>query len=145
MGSNPAEPLPGGLAQRSFLAAWFDPDAPLAPLVAEPDRFLPALIRAMRFEMQQFGGEPWYAAVLAELQALPRFRLYWALVEREAAPVSAARALTPVRLTIPGAGRLQFQLSAEQFIRDARFRAIYLFPADPATMRRCAAWAARGD
>ncbi len=145
LGSSPTEPLPGHLAERSFLAAWFDLTAPLAPLVAEPDRFLPALIRAMRYEMQQFGNESWYAAVLAELQSLPRFRLYWALVEREAAPVSAARALTPVRLAIPGIGRLQFQLSAEQFIRDARFRAIYLFPADPATMRRCATWAARGD
>jgi transcriptional regulator with XRE-family HTH domain len=141
LGVAPDAPLPGRLAERSFLAAWFDPDAPLAPLVAEPERFLPALIRAMRYEMQAFGGEPWYATVLAELQALPRFRQHWAAVEREPPPVSAARALTPVRLLVPSAGLLQFQLSSETFIRDARFRAIYLFPADPETMRQCAAWA----
>ncbi len=142
LGVAPDAPLPGRLAERSFLGAWFDPSAPLAPLVAEPDRFLPALIRAMRYEGQAFGGESWYAAVLAELQSLPRFSHYWAVVEREPPPASAARALTPVRLQIPGAGLLQFQLSSETFIRDARFRAIYLFPADPDTMRQCAAWAA---
>lgn len=145
LGVAPDAPLPGRLAARSFLGAWFDPDAPLAPLVAEPERFLPALIRAMRYEMQAFGGEPWYATVLAELLALPRFSHHWAVVEREPPPVSAARALTPVRLLVPGAGLLQFQLSSETFIRDARFRAIYLFPADPGTMRQCAAWAAPPD
>lgn len=142
LGVAPGAPLPGRLAGRSFLGAWFDPDAPLAPLVAEPERFLPALIRAMRYEMQLFGAEPWYTDLLAELQALPRFRHYWGVVEREPPPASAARALTPVRLAIPGVGLLQFQLSSEPFIRDARFRAIYLFPADPDTMRHCAAWAA---
>ncbi|MFN8537587.1 MAG: hypothetical protein U0232_08950 [Thermomicrobiales bacterium] len=144
-GVAPDAQLPGKLAERSFLGAWFDAGAPLAPLVAEPERFLPALIRAMRYEMQAFGGEAWYATVLAELLALPRFAHYWAVVEREPPPVSAARALTPVRLKIPGAGLLQFQLSSETFIRDARFRAIYLFPADPDTMRQCAAWAGSSE
>ena len=66
-------------------------------------------------------------------------------MEREPALVSAARALVPVRLAVPGAGLLQFRLSSEPFARDARFRVIYYFPADPATMRRCAAWAAHPD
>jgi len=145
LGVAPDAQLPGKLAERSFLGAWFDAGAPLAPLVAEPERFLPALIRAMRYEMQAFGGEAWYATVLAELLALPRFAHYWAVVEREPPPVSAARALTPVRLKIPGVGLLQFQLSSETFIRDARFRAIYLFPADPDTMRQCAAWAGSSE
>jgi len=26
-------------------------------------------------------------------------------------------------------------------VRDARFRLVYYFPADPATMQQCAAWA----
>lgn len=141
LGVAPDAPLPGRLAERSFLGAWFDPDAPLAPLVAEPERFLPALIRAMRYEMQAFGAEPWYAAILADLRSHPRFRRYWSVVELESPPSSAARALTSVRLAIPTAGLLQFQLSSETFIRDARFRAVYLFPADPETMRWCVAWA----
>ncbi len=95
--------------------------------------------------MQQFRTEAWYAALLARLDELPRFRHYWAVVEREPAPVSAARALVPVRLAVPGAGVLQFRLSSEPFARDARFRLVYYFPADPATMRRCAAWAACPD
>jgi transcriptional regulator with XRE-family HTH domain len=133
----------GGLAHRSLLAAWFDPSSPLAPLVVEPDLFLPALIRAMRYEMEQFHAEPWYAALLGELwQELPLFRRYWRVIAAESPPVSAARALVPVRLAVPGAGVLQFRLSSERFTRDARFRVVYYFPADPVTMRVCAAWAA---
>jgi transcriptional regulator with XRE-family HTH domain len=145
LGVAPDDPALRRLARRSLLAAWFDPASPLAPLVAEPDLFLPALIRALRYEMQRFQTESWYAAVLARLQELQRFRHYWAAVEREPALVSAARALVPVRLAVPGAGLLQFRLSSEPFARDARFRVIYYFPADPATMRRCAAWAAHPD
>lgn len=141
-GMAPDAPRLGGLARQSLLAAWFAPDSPLTPLVAEPEALLPALIRALRSEMQQFRTEPWYAEVLAPLHALPRFRHYWAVVEREPALASAARALVPVRLTMPGAGLLQFRLSSEPFVRDARFRLVYYFPADLATMHQCAAWAA---
>jgi transcriptional regulator with XRE-family HTH domain len=139
----PDDPTLAGLARGSFLAAWFDPASALAPLVADPDALLPALIRALRYEMEQFGGEPWYAGVLARLRELPRFRHYWTVVEREPAVVSAARALVPVRFATPHAGVLEFHLSSERFTRDARFRMLYYFPADPATMQQCAAWAAR--
>lgn len=143
-GVAPGDPTLGGLAGASLLAAWFDPASPVAPLVVEPDVFLPAMIRALRYEMEQFHGEPWYAAVLARLDELPRFRHYWGVVRREPAPASAARGLVPLRLAVPGAGVLQFRLASETFVRDARFRLIDLFPADPATMRRCAAWATGG-
>jgi transcriptional regulator with XRE-family HTH domain len=139
-GITPADPTLGRLAGRSLLAAWFDTASPLAALVAEPDQFFPANIRALRYEMQQFRTEPWYATVLARLNELPRFRHYWALGEQEPAPASAARALVPVRLAVPGVGILQFRLASEPFVRDARFRMIHFFPADPATMRQCAAW-----
>jgi transcriptional regulator with XRE-family HTH domain len=133
-------PLLARLARRSLLAPWFDPTSPIGQLVADPEAFLPALIRAMRYEMRPFAAEPWYAEVLAELMARPRFRRYSELVEREAAPAGAARALVPVRLVVPEAGMLQFRLAAEPFTRDARFRIVYHFPADPATIRQCAAW-----
>ena len=146
LGVGPDDPLLGQLAGRSLLAPWFDPASPLARLVVEPDVLLPAIVRALRYEMQQFRTEAWYGALLAGLMDdLPRFRHYWAEVEREPAPVSAARALVPVRLAVPGAGVLQFRLSAEPFTRDARFRVVYYFPADPATMRQCAEWATRTD
>jgi transcriptional regulator with XRE-family HTH domain len=132
------------LAGRSILAPWFDPNSPLAPLVAEPDRFLPALVRAFRYEMQPYLGESWCAEVFAPLWELPRFRRTWTLVEREPPPAGAARALVPIRLAVPGAGVLQFRLMSEHFTRDARFRLIYYLPADPATIRRCEAWSA-GD
>jgi hypothetical protein len=139
-GISPADATLGGLARRPLLIAWFDPTSCLAPLVAEPDVFLPALIRALRYEMQQFHAEPWYTAMLTRLEALPRFRRYQAIVEREPAPAGAARALVPVRLAVPGVGLLQFRLASEPFTRDARFRVVYFFPADVTTMRWCATW-----
>lgn len=132
------DPTLGGLAGRSLPAAWFDPASPIARLVVEPEAFHPALIRAFRAEMQQFRGEAWYPALLAELLELPLFRRTWEAVEREPPPASAARALVPVRLYAPGGGVLEFRLAAERFVRDARFRAIHYFPADVATMRWCA-------
>ena len=113
--------------------------------VAEPELFLPALIRALRYEMEQLRTEAWYPALLARLQELPRFRHYWQTVDREPPPASAARALVPIRLAVPGVGLLQFRLASERFTRDARFRLVYYFPADPATMRHCAEWATWTD
>lgn len=136
------DPQLTGLAGRPLAVAWFDPASPLAPLVAEPDAFLPALIRALRAETEFVRGEPWYAAMLTDLMTLPRFRHYWDRVEREQQPASAARALVPVHLIVPGAGPLAFRLASEHFTRDARFRFVYYFPANLATMRQCEAWAA---
>jgi transcriptional regulator with XRE-family HTH domain len=130
------------LVGQSMLAPWFDPSSPFGALVAEPDIFLPALIRAMRYEIERFRSEPWLAEMLARVQAeLPRFREYWTRAEQEPAPISAARILVPVRLAVPGVGLLQFRLVSEPFVRDTRFRLIYYVPADASTMRQCAAWA----
>lgn len=145
LGIGPDDPLLERLALRSLLALWFDPASPLWPLVVEPDVFLPALIRALRYEMQQFRTESWYAALLASLHDLPRFRRVWVAVEQEPERVSAARALVPMRVAVPRTGVLQFRLATEPFVRDARFRVVYYFPADPATMNQCAAWAAEDD
>ncbi|HET9017628.1 MAG TPA: hypothetical protein VFN57_18650 [Thermomicrobiaceae bacterium] len=142
VGATSGDPTLRGLLGRSVLAAWFAPASPLARLVADPDAFLPALIRALRYELRQYEGEAWAAGMLDDLRSLPGFRARWEEVDREPAAPSAARALVPVRLDVPGAGRLQFHLSSEPLARDARFRVIYYFPADPATIRACAAWAA---
>lgn len=136
----PGDPALGRLAGRSLLEAWFDEASPLARLVIEPEIFLPAMVRAFRSEMASFRGEPWCDEVVERLLALPRFRRYWSETEPE--PVSAARALVPVRLRVPGVGEpLQFRLSAEHLVDDIRFRLIYFFPADLPTMQWCAAGA----
>ncbi len=142
----PDDPLLERLTERSILALWFDPSSPLAPLVVEPDAFLPAMIRAFRHELQQLRGEEWATTMLDELiQTLPYFRRYWAMVDNEPEPASATRVLVPVRLAVPGTGVLQFRLTTEPFTRDARFRVVYYLPADPGTMRQCAEWAANGS
>lgn len=136
---------PEALVGRPLLAHWFDLASPLATLVAAPETLLPALIRAMRHEALQLRAEDWYDAWLAALLALPRFQRYWTQVADEREAVSAARALVPVQLAAPGFGVARFRLATEPFTRDARFRLVYLFPADAATMHRCASWAELSD
>ena len=138
----PDDPTFGRIAGRSFLAAWFDPASPIPGRVAEPDTLLPAVIRAFQYERRQFGHESWYDGILAELHAIPRFRHYWDVVEQSTAPASAARALVPLRLNVPGAGTLQFRLASEPFVRDGRFRMVYYVPGDLPTMQWCTGWAA---
>ncbi len=141
-GLAPSDVTLGGLAHQSLLEAWFSDHSPLASLVTEPDAFYPAIIRALCYEIQFFRMEPWYEDVLARLHSLPRFRLYWAVVEHEPNLASAARALIPIRLARPSTpnGDLEFRLSSEHFIRDARFRLVYYFPANPKTMDHCSTW-----
>jgi transcriptional regulator with XRE-family HTH domain len=142
LGDGPGQAVLDRLAGRSMLAPWFEPASPFSRLLVEPERFLPVLIRALRYELQRFGNEPWIAEMLAEMCAtLPRFRQEWSRAAGEPPPISAARVLVPLRLAVPGVGRLQFRLVSEPFVRDTRFRLIYYVPADPATMRQCAAWA----
>ena len=129
------------LSGRSILEAWFDRSSPLSHLVAEPEVFLPALIRAFRSEMEPFRGESWYPELLERLLSLPRFSEIWDRIEQETAPVSSARALVPVRLNVPEVGEMQFRLSAEHLVRDSRFRLIYFFPSDLPSMQQCAYWA----
>jgi hypothetical protein len=127
---------------RPLFPIWFDLSAPFGRLVAEPETFLPALVRALRYEYQRFQPEPWIAETLAEMTAqLPQFRQAWEQAAELPAPISAARVLLPVKLAVPGVGLLQFRLVSEPFVRDTRFRLIYFVPADAATMRQCAAWA----
>lgn len=141
LGVGPGDSLLARLSRELLLVSWFDPGSPLARLVIEPESFLPALIRALRYELRQLHAEDWYAPWMARLQELPLFRHYWAQVDREPEPASAARSLVTVRLAVPRVGPLQFRLAAEAFTRDARFRLVYLLPADADTLRQCAAWA----
>lgn len=141
LGVEPAHPSLQQLTSRPLLALWFDPQALLAPLVAEPDVFLPSMIRAFRYELALLGDEPWLTPLLDEMFGIERFERYWEQVEREQLPATAARSLLPVRLNVPGSGILEFRLSVEHFTRDARFRVVHFLPADPHTMHTCAEWA----
>jgi len=146
LGIGSDDPLLNALTRRSMIALWFDPASPLAPLVAEPEVFLPAITRAMRVEIQRFRTEARAAELIASHTAgIPRFRAIWEAVQSAPATASAERALVPVRHRVPDAGLLSVHLSSEPFARDARCRVISFFPAEPRTMRQCAAWADRAD
>lgn len=135
---------PGGDAvlrsfrERSVLEGWFDPGSPIGRSVVEPERFLPAMLRAARFEALQFGDPAWYRELMADhARRLPRFRAAWERQAPDDEPIVSARALMPVRLVAGEGTACSFRLSAEPFLRDPRFRLVYFFPADEAALRWC--------
>lgn len=95
-----------------MLKILFDPAYGVTPLIANPDVFFPAQIRALRCEMQLF-------------------QRHWTQTDYS----FAARPLTPLELDLPDSGRLKFRLLAEPFAQDRRFRVLYTIPADGNTIQ----------
>jgi transcriptional regulator with XRE-family HTH domain len=126
----------------SIFRLWFDRRYGVTNRVQNAETFFARIMRALRHEMYLFGSEPWYQALIDQLiHDLPLFQIYWERSNLASETASAARALVPLLLATPGSGLLQFRVSAEPFTRDARFRMVYLLPADPFTMRQCTEWA----
>jgi transcriptional regulator with XRE-family HTH domain len=126
----------------SVLKMLFDPRYSVTPLIANPDVFFPAQIRALRYEMRWFRSETWYEALIDEMLAeCPLFRHYWldSLAQQQSYLV-AARPLVSFELNVPHAGLLRFRLTSEPFAQDRRFRVIYYIPADALTITQCVAW-----
>jgi hypothetical protein len=129
------------LAQVSVPKVLFADDG-IAPLIHNPDEFYPASLRALRYQMQLFHGESWYADLIRELiEQIPRFRHYWTSSAPTRSYPTAARPLTPIEFNLPTIGLLKFRLTSESFVQDRRFRIIYYVPADVATIHQCALWA----
>ncbi len=125
----------------SILRVLFDPQYAVTQRIANPDVFFPATIRALRSEMQLFHGEAWYDSLIADVRLnCPTFEKYWINSEGKQDYCVAARPLTPLEISLPEGGLLQFRILAEPYIQDRRFRVIYYLPADPLTMQKCADW-----
>lgn len=123
-------------SQLLMLAPWFDGASHLGRMVVEPDEFLSALVTAYRYEARRFREEAWSEGLTRRLREMPRFEHYWHATEAQPPALGAARALLPLRLRSADDQILSFRLSAEPFIDDDRFRVIYYFPDDLATMAR---------
>ncbi len=121
----------------SMMRVIFDPTLGITPLIANPEVFFPAQIRAMRYEMAHFRAETWAAAVLDDLLRYPVFVHYWSQAASINLHPTAARPLSPLEIDLPHTDRLQFRLLAEPFVSDRRFRVVYCLPADPVTMEWC--------
>lgn len=106
-------------------------------MIANPDVFFPAQIRALRYEISHFQGEAWVSAMLDDLMGCATFAHYWTHAASEPAHPVAARPLAPLEINLPDVGRLQFRLVSEPFASDRRFRVLYYLPADPATVGWC--------
>jgi transcriptional regulator with XRE-family HTH domain len=125
----------------SMLRLVYDARSGVIPLVANPDMFFLAQIRALRYEMQFVQGEVWCQALIDELRReSPLFERYWQDSERGQQYPIAARPLFPMELNVPEVGHLRFWLTSEPFAQDRRFRVIYYLPADSHTMQQCVAW-----
>jgi len=126
----------------SMLKLLFDASYRFTALVANPEEFFPAQIRALRYEMKLFHAEGWYDALITELLSqCSLFDSYWtnSAVDPNNSSI-AARPLVPLVLRLPDVGMLRFRLTSEPFAQDRRFRIIYYIPADPATMQQCIVW-----
>jgi transcriptional regulator with XRE-family HTH domain len=129
----------------SLLRIWFDAEYAIQPRVANPDEFFPAMIRALRHEIQLYSSELWHQAMVEELLAtIPFMQKYWDSVPQDKIFPYAGRSVFPVHLCSHDDSMLQFRLSAERFTRDFRFRVIYFFPSDVITMQQCTQWATGG-
>jgi transcriptional regulator with XRE-family HTH domain len=125
------------LRRVSMLRLIFDPAYRFAPLIANPDEFYAAQIRALRYEMYPFRSEAWYGRLIEEMLRFPLFQRYWKASESAQTHPVAARPLTPLELRLPGTDWLQFRLLSETFAQDRRFRVIYDVPAEPHSMQWC--------
>jgi transcriptional regulator with XRE-family HTH domain len=125
------------LTRVSMLRVIFDAAYGITPLIANPEVFFPAQIRALRYEMSHFQGADWSAAVLDDLLTCATFAHFWMKTESEPLHPVAARPLAPFEIKLPNVGLLQFRLVSEPFASDRRFRVLYYLPADPATMGWC--------
>ncbi len=130
----------------SMLSVLFDPSYGVTPRIANPDVFFPASVRALRTEMQLFHDEPWYDGLVDALRlTCPTFEKYWAPSAARPRYYIAARPLTPLQLTSPEGGLLEFRIMAEPFTQDRRFRVIYYLPSDSITMQQCLNWSRPAD
>jgi transcriptional regulator with XRE-family HTH domain len=131
-----------GMNRVSLLRIWFDAKYAIQPRVTNPDEFFPAMIRALRNEIQLYSSEAWHQAMIDELlETIPFMKKVWDSMPQDRIFPYAGRSVAPLHLCSADDNILQFRLSAERFTRDFRFRVIYFFPADVATMQQCTQWA----
>jgi transcriptional regulator with XRE-family HTH domain len=124
----------------SMMRILFDSAFGLTDHIANPDTFLPAQMRALRYEMVLFPDEPWYESLIKEMRGCATFERYWTQAETQPVSHVAARPLTILEFASPEGDVWQFRVMSESFAQDRRFRVIYLPPADPKTMEQCLRW-----
>jgi transcriptional regulator with XRE-family HTH domain len=124
----------------SMMRVLFDPAYGVTPMIANPDIFFPASIRALRSEIQLFSGEAWYEALITDMRTVSTFEKYWQQANGISGYHIAGRPLTPLTVKLPEVGLVNFRIMAEPFIQDRRFRIIYCLPADIPTMQVTVAW-----
>lgn len=122
----------------SMLEIIFNPAYQTLSRIQNQDTFLPAQIRAFRYERQWFQDEVWNTALLAEMLRFEAFERYWQLEQHKPIYIPA-RPLVPLQLLIDDT-LLSFRLIAEPFVQDRRFRVIFCLPDDMVTAQEIQQW-----
>jgi hypothetical protein len=121
-----------------MLESWFDRQQGLGLLQNNPAEYYPAMVQALKFELQFFPGEEWTAELIARLSRnWPPFAELWQKTRWGAV---AGRVLLVLELNHALEGLLRLRLASENFIYDRRFRLIYLIPADEKTLGLFEQW-----
>ena len=123
----------------SALKLVFDTSNSFALQIINHEEFFRAQIRALRYEMQKFHDEEWYASLIEDMLHIPHFNKYWSVEKNEAIHL-AARPLTTMQVKIANGEQLEFRLLAEPYVQDNRFRVIFYLPANQQTIQRCLEW-----
>lgn len=124
--------------QVSMLKVVFDPSYQILPKIINRDQFLPAQIRALRYEMQHFHNETWYETLMQDMHLCDAFQSYWSLENGREVHIPA-RPLSPLELEVKGK-MMSFRLISEPFAQDRRFRVIFYLPANAETIQQCISW-----
>jgi len=121
----------------------FNPKFHAALRIVNATTFLPQMVQVMQFELKPFSSEPWCTELIDRFrQELPGFSVIWdsptpTLPQQQ----MTTRVMGPLILDVPKVGHLTFQLWANDFIEDPRFRVVRYLPLNSYTMRQCATWA----
>jgi transcriptional regulator with XRE-family HTH domain len=128
--------------------AQFDSRVRLGKYLEEIETYLLAEAQSIRDRLAPYQEERWYAGFVAQLCREPEFQRYWqatqnTLPKEEMVTEFAARALQPVRFTVPGFDtQMHFYANLDALVGDDRFRMVYLIPADAFTLRQVERWLA---
>ena len=128
--------------------AQFDSRVRLGKHLKNIEIYLLAEAQSIRDRLSPYQEERWYAGFVAQLCREPEFNRYWQATQHtvpkgEMVTEFAARALQPVRFTVPGFDmQMHFYANLDALVGDDRFQMVYLIPADAFTLRQVERWLA---
>lgn len=145
IGLHPTDPAVAQFQDSTIFDLACNPTYRATAQIANPETFLPQMVRVLKAEFQTYQHEPWLADCLEPaLQRYPALRVLWETVPVPVLPLGQ-RTMGPLHCRLPGGQVLCFQLLGAEFVSDPRFRGVQYLPADTTTLQQCLQWAEAAD